>query len=47
MRSREPAHVDVCGHLLQNVGIPLSELRTESQFLVSENTIRLHDNEII
>jgi hypothetical protein len=43
MRSREPAHVDGCGHLPQNVGHPLSELRTESQFLVSENKIRLHD----
>jgi hypothetical protein len=45
MRSREPGHVDGCGHLLQNVGLPLSELRTESQFLVPENKIRLHDNE--
>jgi len=45
MRSREPAHVDGCGHLPQNVGHPLSELRTESQFLVSEKIIRLHDKE--
>ena len=45
MRNRETAHIDGCGHLPQNVRHPLSELCTESQFLVSENKIRLHDEE--
>jgi hypothetical protein len=45
MRSCEPPHVDGCGHLPHNVGHPLSELLRESQLLVSEKKIRLHDNE--
>jgi len=30
MRIREPAHVEGCGHLPQNIGHSLPKLRTDS-----------------